>query len=118
MLINELPMIMVRCLVLTIIVEVLVALILRIKDKKDILNIVLVNLLTNPIVVSLPILIYINFLGNSQRISLIILEVLTLFVEGFIYKKVLDYKRINPYIISLILNGSSYLLGEVINYFI
>ena len=114
--INDLPFIMIRSLVLTLIIELIVALIIKVRDKKDLINVILVNLLTNPIVVSLPILIYINYLGNSQRISLIILEVLTLFVEGFVYSKVLNYKKTNPYLISLILNCSSYFLGEIINY--
>ena len=59
---------------------------------------------------------YINYFGNPQKISLIILEVLTLFVEGFVYSKVLKYKKINPYLISLILNCSSYFLGELVNH--
>lgn len=116
MLINDLPLIMLRCLILTIIIEVIIGLILKIKNKKDILNIILVNIITNPIVVSIPVYINIKFGLLERNISLIILEILTLFVEGFIYKKVLNYKKINPYLISLILNMSSYLIGEIINY--
>ena len=44
---------MCRALVLTIIIEVAVALSLKVRDKKDLLNIVLVNFLTNPLVVSI-----------------------------------------------------------------
>ena len=87
--INELPIVMVRCLVFTIIIEVIVGIILGIRNKKDILNVILV-----------------------------ILEVITLFVEGFIYLKVLNYKKLNPFLISLFLNLSSYLIGELINYFL
>lgn len=116
MLINDLPLIMLRCLILTIIIEVIIGLILKIKNKKDILNIILVNIITNPIVVSIPVYINIKFGLLERNISLIILEILTLFVEGFIYKEVLNYKKINPYLISLILNMSSYLIGEIINY--
>lgn len=115
-LINDLPFIMIRCLLITLIIELIVAFIIKIRDKKDLINVALVNLLTNPIVVSVPILVYINYFGNSQKISLIILEVLTLFVEGFVYSKVLKYKKINPYLISLILNCSSYFLGELVNH--
>ena len=116
MLINDLPLIMLRCLILTIIIEVIIGLILKIKNKKDILNIILANIITNPIVVSIPVYINIKFGLLERNICLIILEILTLFVEGFIYKKVLNYKKINPYLISLILNMSSYLIGEIINY--
>lgn len=116
MLINDLPLIMLRCLVLTIIIEVIVGLILKINNKKDIINIILVNFITNPIVVSIPVYINIKFGLLERNICLIILELLTLFIEGFIYKKVFNYKKINPYLISLILNISSYLIGEIINY--
>lgn len=116
MLINDLPIIMLRCLILTIIIEVVIGLILKIKNKKDILNIILVNIVTNPIVVSIPVYINIKFGLLERNISLITLELLTLFIEGYIYKKVLNYKKINPYLISLILNMSSYLIGEIINY--
>lgn len=115
---NELPMIMVRCLILTIVVEVIVGLILGIRNKKDIINVILVNIVTNPIVVSIPILIYLYYGYNYERLSLYILEVITLFVEGLIYLKVLNYKKINPFLISLFLNLSSYLIGELINYFL
>ena len=116
MLINNLPLIMLKCLILTIIIEIIIGLLLKIKNKKDILNITLVNLITNPIVVSIPVYINIKFGLLERNICLIILELLTLFIEGFIYKKVLNYKKINPYLISLILNLSSYLIGEIINY--
>ena len=114
--INDLPIIMARCLILTIIIEVIIGIILGIRNKKDLLNIILVNVVTNPIVVSFPILIYLLFGYNYEMLSLYILEIVTLFVEGFIYKKVLIYKKINPFLISLILNLSSYLIGELINY--
>ncbi len=114
--INDLPIIMARCLILTIIIEVIVGIILGIRNKKDILNVILVNVVTNPIVVSFPILIYLLFGYNYEMLSLYILEIVTLFVEGFIYKKVLIYKKTNPFLISLILNLSSYLIGELINY--
>ena len=55
MIINDLPIIMVKCLLCTIIIEVIVGLIIGIRDKKYIINITLVNVLTNPVVVSLPI---------------------------------------------------------------
>lgn len=114
--IDELPMIMVRCLILTIIIEVVMGLILGIRNKKDILNVILANIITNPIVVTVPILIYLYYGYRYERISLYILEVITLFTEGFIYMKVLNYKKLNPFLISLFLNLSSYLIGELINY--
>ena len=113
---NDLPMIMVRCLLCTIIIETLIAIIIGIRDKKDILNVILVNIITNPIVVTIPVYFNVRFGLLERNISLYILEILALVVEGFIYLKTLKYKKINGFIISLILNLSSYLIGEVINY--
>lgn len=106
---------MIKCLICTIIIEVIVAYILRIKDKKDISNIILVNVVTNPLVVSIPIYMMVKYNYNMRIISLIVLEILTVIVEGLIYLKVLKYKKMNPFIISIILNLSSYLIGEIIN---
>lgn len=115
MILNDLPYIMLKCLLCTIIIEVLVALILKVRDKKDILNIVLVNIVTNPIVVTIPVLIAFKYNLKYQMPTLYTLEVLTVLTEGFIYLKVLNYKKINPFILSLILNLSSYLIGILIN---
>ena len=103
------------CLLLTIIIELLVAYILKVNNKMDLLNILLVNILTNPIVVSTTNLISINYGSTIGYIYLYTLELIVVFIEGFIYKKYLNYKKINPYILSLILNVSSYLGGLIIN---
>lgn len=118
MLINELPKLMLRSLICTIIIELVVAIILGIRNKKDILNIVLVNIITNPLVAVIPV--YFNFFYSlkMRNTVLIILEILTLIFEGYIYKKYLNYKKLNPFILSLILNCGSYFIGEVINRFL
>ena len=113
--ISNLPLILVRCLVLTIVIELIVALILSVKDKKDILNVILVNVITNPIVVMSQILLYIKFGSTIEGIIIIILEILVVFVEGLIYKKVLKYNGLNPFFLSLLLNASSFFIGELIN---
>ncbi len=106
---------MIRCLIYTIIIELGIALILRVRNKKDLLNIVLVNIVTNPLVVSIPVFVLVKYEYKSSVISLIILEILTVLCEGLIYLKTLAYKKINPFMLSLILNASSYFIGEVIN---
>ena len=50
-----------------------------------------------------------------EKIFTIILEITAFLVEGLIYKKTLEYKRINGFLLSLILNISSYVLGILIN---
>jgi len=116
MLINNLPIILLEFLLLTIVVEVIMSLILKVKNKKDILNIILVNIFTNPMVTSIGIYFNLKYGMSGRNISLIFLELYALFIEGFIYKKVLNYKRINPFVLSFILNLSSFLIGEIINY--
>ena len=117
MLINDLPIIMVKCLILTILIEVILAFILGIR-KGDTLIVILVNIMTNPLVVSLPIFMLVRFGTTYRIITLVILELLTIFVEGLVYSKTLNFKKINPYILSLILNIVSYGLGEIINHFL
>lgn len=113
--INELPFIMIKCLILTIIIELVIGIIIGIRNKKDIANIILVNVFTNPLVTSIPIFMYIFFGYYLEIIFLILLEIFALLSEGYIYKKVLIYNKINPFLISLILNLSSYGLGLLIN---
>lgn len=112
--INELPLIMLICLISTIMIELIMSLLLGIRNKKDILNVILVNIMTNPLVVSILMYITYNRLFNTT-ISIIILEILVILTEGFTYKKVLTFDKINPYVLSLILNISSYFIGRVLN---
>ena len=116
--IELIPYYLIRSLLITIIIELLMSWLLKIRDKKDILNILLVNVFTNLLLNA--IIIYINiFYGIRERnISLIIFEIFIVFIEGFVYSKVLKYKRINFYLLSLILNISSYIIGEIINNFL
>ena len=105
---------MAKCLILTILIETLVAFILGYR-KKDLLNVILVNILTNPIVVTVPVYFNVKYGINERNICLLVLELLTLFIEGFIYKKYMNKRNINLYLLSLILNSSSYVLGIFIN---
>ena len=113
--INNMALIMIRCLSLTIIIEGLLAFILGVRKKKDFLNIILVNIVTNPIVVTVPYLVYIVFNYNIYKYSIYVLEVLAFLIEGLIYLKVLDYKKISPFILSAILNLTSYGLGLLLD---
>lgn len=111
--INDLPKYLIICLILTIFLETFLAIILKVRTKKDILNIILVNILTNPIVVIVPFLL--NRYGRYARnISLFILELLTFITEGYIYQKTLKYQKIKPYTLSLILNLFSFGMGLLI----
>ena len=111
---SELPYYMAKCLILTILIETIFAFILGYR-KKDLLNIVLVNIVTNPIVVTIPVYFNVKYGVFERNVSLAILEVTTLFTEGFIYFKCLERRIINPFLLSLLLNLASYLIGIFIN---
>ena len=115
---HSLIFIMIICLITTIACETLVAFSMKVRDKMDFINIVLANILTNPLVVTIPFYFNIRYSVLYRNVTLLVLEILTLFVEGKIYKKYLFYKKINPYLFSLILNVSSYTIGCFINYLI
>lgn len=114
MYIDDILLIMLICLSSTIVIEISMSLLLGIRNKKDILNVILVNIMTNPLVVSIISYITYNRIFNLT-ISIIILEILITLVEGFAYKKVLKFDKINPYVLSLILNISSYFIGKLLN---
>ena len=115
--ISEMPIVMLRCLVITLVIECLIAIILGYR-KRDLLNVFLVNVLTNPLVNSISIAINYHYGLKYRNIALIILEALAFLVEGFIYFKCLRKRKINGFILSLILNLGSYLTGLLVNYLI
>lgn len=112
---QSLPVIMVRCLLLTILIEGLTALILGVRSKKDLVNTVLVNMITNPILVFSTFILGFYF-GNRVKVPVEYgEEIAVVIIEGLIYNKVMDYRKINPFLLSLILNGVSYASGFFFN---
>lgn len=95
---------------LTIIIEYIV-MELIIGEKKNYLKpFILINLITNPAIVFIcNILNLINF--KYILVTIIILEVIVVIVEGKLYKVFLKENNNKWYINSLILNLISYLLG-------
>ena len=81
-------------------------------NKKDIFLVILVNTLTNPVVVLLYWILFYN--TNINTIIIILpLEVVAVFTEGFIYKKnAHSIKR--PFLFSLMANTFSYTTGLLI----
>lgn len=113
--INWMPLILLNSLFWTIVIELLGAWLLQVRKSKDLFNILLANIITNPIVTSMTFTINIYYGIFIKNIWLIILEILAWFVEGTLYKKYLTYTKINPYLLSLILNVGSYSIGIFIN---
>ena len=114
MLISDLPIIMLRNLLFTIIVEIIISFILGFR-RRDLLNILLVNILTNPLLNSLTVYIDFQYGLMIRNIALVLFEIVVVIIEGFIYQKYLNNKKINGYLLSLILNTSSFIFGMIIN---
>ena len=114
MLISDLPKVMIISLTLTLIFELGMALILKYRGK-DLVNILLVNILTNPLLNSVTVAINYYYGLKARNIWLIILEILVVIIEGFIYQKYLTRRKINGYLLSIILNITSYGLGLIAN---
>lgn len=112
---NRLPLMMLVCLTLTLLIESLTALICGVRSKRDFLLISLANLMTNPILVCVTFLLGF-FYGMRVRMPVeILLEISVVFIEGLVYRKATDYKKLDPFLLSLILNGVSYLSGYLLN---
>lgn len=115
MLLYALPKIMIICLISTLLIECTIAFILKIREKKDLMNVLLVNILTNPLLVASTTLIKVCISIKAYNIAMPIFELSAFLIEGFIYHKYLTNKKINGFLLSLILNLCSYFLGIVIN---
>lgn len=97
----------------TIILELLFALFWGIRNKKDLLLLCLVNLLTNPVVVFIY---YISkFYSDLDLIVVVlVLEVLAVLLEGFYYKRYGKMYR-DPYYFSFFANVFSFAIGKIIS---
>lgn len=114
MLISDLPKVMIVSLLITIIIEVIIAYVLKYR-KKDLLNVLLVNILTNPVLNSVTVYINVYYGLKIRNIALFFFEIMVVLIEGMIYKKYLERKKINAYLLSFILNLASFTLGMIIN---
>ena len=86
------------------------------RNKKDLLLVVMVNILTNPVVVLIYWLAVLRA-GWNSIIILVLLEIFAILTEGYYYEKYgCDFKR--PYLFSLAANVFSYGTGVLIQSFI
>ena len=110
----DMPIVMLRSLIITIFIETTIAFVLRYR-KKDLINVILVNILTNPLVNCLTIFVNVYYGKNMRTTTLVILEIFAFITEGYIYKKYLHKQKPNGFLLSLILNISSLIFGIIIN---
>ena len=103
---------------LTIIIELIISLLIGIRNQEDIKVVIWANILTNPVVVYLAICIKLlndDLIYNSM---VIIMEIIVVIVECSIYKKYFEFKEKSPIVISSINNIISFSLGIIISKFV
>lgn len=98
-------------LALTLILESVFGLIWGVKGRRDWLLLLLVNVVTNPIVVTL------HYCVSSHLLFVIVLEVCAVLAEWLAYRK--WGKTVRPaFLFSLCANCFSYFCGVLLNYFV
>ena len=106
---------LVKSLFYTLVIELIVAIIIGIRDKNDIKVVICANVCTNPIVVFIANIVYSLGIAQIYIFTILILEISVLFVEEFIYKKYLKYNNISPFAISFVCNVISFGTGIIIS---
>ena len=102
-------------LVLTVMIELSFGLVLGIRNRKDIYNIVFINCVTNIILnYIMNIIKYYIYSNILIYVILTIFEIIVVLVEYSFYKKNLEYRKINPLVLSIILNTLSLGIGLLI----
>lgn len=106
---------LVKSLALTLILELAGAGILGMRKWRDFLLVALVNILTNPL---LGLILDGIYLGQGRYPGWYIilpLEAAVVITEGLLYRGRLVYRKIKPFLLSLLLNGISYLGGVMVS---
>lgn len=109
--------VLVRSLILnfliTLTVELLVALAWKLRKPRELLAVSLVNLITNPPLTMIMTWIRFSSIGLHSQWFLLFFEPVIVFLEGFLYKRALP-QLARPYLFSLVANISSVICGDVI----
>lgn len=112
--INHIPLIMLYCLGSTIVIEGVLAFLWGLRSRSQQLIVLLANVMTNPLLVSLVYAITFRFGAGAYNIATAILETLVVLAEGFVYKRMLPEQK-HPFALSLFCNASSFLIGVGLN---
>jgi len=99
-------------LILTVIMEIGFSLAVRVWNKKDLLLVLLVNVLTNPFVVFTYHAIN-NYTNMNPNIVKVVLEILVVVVEARYYAKY-AIRITHPYIFSISCNAFSFVMGLIL----
>ena len=101
------------CLALTVIIEAAAAFVCGVRTRRGQLTVLLANIVTNPLMNS--VLTAVSFLiaPAAYYWFIVPLEIFVVLAEGLICKKTLQI-RMNPFLLSLILNACSCFIGTLI----
>ncbi len=100
-------------LTLTVAAETIIAIIIGVKGLRQYTIILLMNILTNPLINIALHLLSVHWTAGRAPFYFVILlsEAAVVFIEGMILKKLSGQLPMKPFILSFILNLSSYLTG-------
>ena len=102
------------CLLLTVVLEESAALAVGVRKGFDLTVILFANTLTNPIAVFCDLALQ-AYTDISRAVYVIIIELTVFITEALIYRKLLFTKKPSPFILSLILNGVSFVTGMLLS---
>lgn len=106
---------LVLSLALTLLLELATAAIIGLRKSRDLLLIALVNILTNPIIVLTMNLTYFITLSPPVWYLTAGLELAAFLTEGLLYRNRLTWNHWNPFLLSFVLNATSYLGGFMLS---
>ena len=117
MTLEYLPLIMLRAFALTLAIECAVAYVMGCRSGRSQRTVVLVNLLTNPLLVSVGAAV--SYWAGQQYLAIatMFMEIAAVITEAFFYKRERSIE-INPLLLSLVCNAASFAAGEILNRFI
>ena len=114
MVVKQIILTLIVCLILTLVLEEITALIVGVRKGFDLTVILFSNLLTNPVVVFSGMLLA-SFTEIPRPVYVIVLELAAYITEALIYRKLLFTKKPSPFLLSLILNSVSFFVGTTLS---
>lgn len=114
MVVKQIILTLIVCLILTLVLEEITALIVGVRKGFDLTVILFSNLLTNPVVVFSGMLLA-SFTNIPRPVYIIVLELAAFITEALIYRKLLFTKKPSPFLLSLILNSVSFFVGTTLS---
>ena len=107
---------LIKSFILTIIIEYIIVKLVFVK-KKVFISVLLVNMLTNPLIVYIYNIMSLYSIAYKD-IILVILELLAVICEGYVYKFLLDIDLKKALIVSFISNIVAYIIGILLSIYV